>query len=58
MALAKSSSQATRKITKVGGHSYYVTIPLDYIRELGWREHQKVQVTKHGKKIIIEDWEA
>lgn len=33
-----------------------VTIPIEYIRELKWRERQKVTVRKSGKKLIIEDW--
>jgi len=57
MAFAKSASQPVRKLAKVGGHSYSVTIPLSYIRELGWKEKQKVVLTMRGKKITIQDWE-
>ncbi|MCP4653286.1 MAG: hypothetical protein GY858_07900 [Candidatus Omnitrophica bacterium] len=45
-----------RKITKTGRYTYYVTIPTDYIEELGWRLKQKVVVKKVGKRLIIEDW--
>ena len=46
-----------RKITKLaGGSSYGVTLPIEFVRELGWRERQKVVVKKSGKKLIIEDW--
>ena len=58
MARPKTASEPVRKLTRVAGSSYYVTIPLDYIRELGWRERQKVVVKKRGKKLIIEDWEG
>ncbi len=34
----------------------YVTLPIDEIRTLRWREHQKLVVRRVGKKIIIEDW--
>jgi len=57
MAFAKSASEPIRKLIKIAGTSYAITIPLDYIRELGWQKHQKVRVTKRGKKLIIEDWE-
>ena len=57
MARPKTASEPVRKLTKVGGSSYYITIPLDYVREFGWREHQKLVVKKRGKKLIIEDWE-
>lgn len=46
-----------RKISKVGGgKSFSVIIPIEMIRELKWREKQKVVFRKSGKKIIIEDW--
>lgn len=57
MTRPKTASQPIRKLTKVGGLSYSVVLPKDYIRELGWREHQKLQVLKKGKQIIIRDWE-
>lgn len=45
-----------RKLTKVGGASMSVTIPIHIIRELKWKEKQKVVVKKQGKKIIVQDW--
>jgi antitoxin component of MazEF toxin-antitoxin module len=33
-----------------------VTLPIELMRELKWREKQKVVVTKRGNKLIIEDW--
>jgi len=55
----KLSEQNIRKITKMGGgKSYGITIPIQYLRQLKWRERQKVVVKKRGKKIIIEDWEG
>jgi len=46
-----------RKVTKTGGgKSYAVTIPIEFIRELGWRERQKVVVEKKGKSLVIKDW--
>jgi len=46
----------SRKITKTGEYTYYVTIPREYIEALGWRCKQKVSVKLSGKKVIIEDW--
>ena len=57
MGLRKSASAPVRKITKVGGSSYAITIPMDFIKDLGWRERQKVVVKQEGKRLIIEDWE-
>jgi hypothetical protein len=47
-----------RKLTKVAsGTSYGITLPIEYIREFKWQEHQKLNIRKVGKKLIIEDWE-
>jgi len=46
-----------RKITKVaGGSSFSITLPIEMIRKLGWRERQKVVVSMRGEKLTIEDW--
>ena len=42
---------------KLGGHSLGVTIPIDIVRKLNWKERQKVVVDLRGKKIVIEDWQ-
>ena len=56
MARRNSYDKNTRKLTKLGD-SYALTLPIDIVRELGWREKQKVVVTKRGKGILIQDWE-
>ena len=45
-----------RKISKMGNGSTYITLPVELVRELRWRERQKVVVRRLGKKLIIEDW--
>jgi antitoxin component of MazEF toxin-antitoxin module len=47
-----------RKLTRVGrgGGSLGLTIPIEIVRSLKWRERQKVVVKKIGSKIIISDW--
>jgi antitoxin component of MazEF toxin-antitoxin module len=47
-----------RSITRSGGGSYGITLPIEIIRALQWQERQKVVVRSVGKKIIIDDWEA
>ena len=56
MSRRKISKENIRKIQKSKG-SYYVTIPIEYIRDFNWRERQKIKFKKSGKKLIIEDWE-
>jgi bifunctional DNA-binding transcriptional regulator/antitoxin component of YhaV-PrlF toxin-antitoxin module len=46
-----------RKLTKVGKDSYAVTIPIEMIRELGWRERQNLEVVRFGEGVRIIDWE-
>jgi antitoxin component of MazEF toxin-antitoxin module len=52
----KTSEKNIRKIMRLGKASLAITIPKDFLLELGWREAQKVVVKKRGKTIVIEDW--
>ena len=54
----KSTEKNIRKITKVGGHSYAVILPISTIKEWKWKERQKVivQIDKKNKTIKIRDW--
>ena len=56
MARRKSNEENIRKITR-SGNSYAITLPISVMRELGWREKQKVVVEKRGEGILIKDWE-
>ncbi len=46
----------TRKLTKLGGKSIGLTLPIDMVRELGWREKQKVTVKRVRGGLMIKDW--
>lgn len=46
----------TRSLQKTGGNTYTVSLPIEIIRELGWKTKQKVEVKKYGDGIIIKDW--
>jgi antitoxin component of MazEF toxin-antitoxin module len=50
------SRKPYRKLTRLGTHSAYVVIPAHILKELGWRERQKLTVKRSGKKIVIQDW--
>ena len=57
--MAKRSDKTNiRKLTKIGGHTLAVSIPIDMIRKLGWKERQKVVVSLKGKKLTVEDWKV
>ena len=57
MTRRKISDENIRKITKVGGSSYAVTIPIRIIKDFGWKERQKVVVEQRGKEVVIKDWQ-
>ncbi len=56
MARRKLENKNVRKLTRMGKKSIGLTLPIEIIRELKWREKQKVVVKKRGKKITIIDW--
>lgn len=45
-----------RKLTKLGKKSIGVTLPIEIVRELGWKERQKVVVKRTHGGVIIKDW--
>ena len=56
MARRKMSKRSIRNIQK-SQRTYYVTLPIEIMQELGWQERQKVVVKKYGKgKVLIQDW--
>lgn len=61
MARQSLENRNIRKLGKTGNAkspSYYVTIPVDLVRGLNWKEGQKVVVKRSRQKIVIEDWPA
>ena len=54
--MKKYSNKNIRKLTKTGSGSYYVVLPKEMVRGLSWKERQKLQVRRSGKRLIIEDW--
>ena len=55
MANRSYKERGTRNIQNSNG-TYHVTLPKELVRELGWKERQKVVVKKSGNKLTIEDW--
>jgi len=56
MANKKSTDKNIRKLTKIGRQSIGLTLPIEMVRELGWRERQKVVVKKANGSLIIRDF--
>ncbi len=45
-----------RKLTRVGKASFAVTLPVEYVAKLKWKEKQRLVVKLDGRKLIISDW--
>ncbi len=58
MANKKSTESGVRKLTKMGGKSLGVTLPIDLVRSLGWREKQNITVKKKNGALVIRDAKA
>ena len=39
------------------GDSYAITLPKNLVRELGWRDNQKLVAKRYGDGILFQDWE-
>ena len=52
----KSNETNTRKLTKIGKQSMGITFPIEYVRNLGWRERQRVVVKKIKGGLVIRDY--
>ncbi len=49
------NEQEIRKLLKLN-QSYALTLPVNDIRKLGWREKQKLIVKQIGDTLVISDW--
>lgn len=56
MAVRKSEDKNIRKLCKIGKQSVGLTLPVEMVRELGWKSKQKVVATRVKGGIVIRDW--
>jgi len=58
MPTRKLEDKNIRKLTRMGraGGSLGLTIPIEIVNELKWKERQKVTVKISRKRVIISDW--
>ena len=50
----KATERGVRKLTRSGG-SLNVSLPIELIKSLGWREKQNVVVKKIGGALVVRD---
>ena len=59
MPTQKSQNHTVRKLSKVGaGKSFAVTLPIEFVRKLKWKERQKLTVELKARHLVIKDWKA
>ena len=51
----RHNQRNTRKVIKLGT-SFVVSIPVEILKKLGWKEKQKVIVKKIHGGVQIKDW--
>ena len=57
MGRTRIETRNIRNLQKTGGGAtYMVTLPIEIVRELGWKTKQKLEIKKHGNGILIQDW--
>ncbi len=56
MGVRKTGEQNIRKLTKLGKKSLAVTLPVDIVKGLKWKEKQKVVVKRVRGGVVIKDW--
>lgn len=59
MTRSRIEDRNIRKLKRTGkgnSGSFSITVPIELIRELKWKEKQKLIFKKRGKGILIEDW--
>lgn len=58
MARSKKEEREVRKLTKVGKKTIAVTIPIEIIRELKWKEKQKVKIKRIRGGFVVRDYRS
>jgi len=56
MANRSNDERTVRSLTHTSGGSYLVTLPIEYVKALKWKEKQKLIVELSSDKIVIKDW--
>lgn len=57
MANRGSDERHIRKLGKTGGgKTYMLTVPIEYVRQLGWKEGQKLSVLIDDDRLVVSDY--
>ena len=56
MGARRAGEQNVRSISQNKTGTYQMSLPIELVRELKWKNHQRVVVKKQGNKLVVEDW--
>ncbi|MCX6763236.1 MAG: hypothetical protein NTZ97_00665 [Candidatus Moranbacteria bacterium] len=56
MSTRKLEEKNIRKLTKIGKKSMGLTLPIEMVRDLGWRERQRLTVKRIKGGLVVRDW--
>ena len=56
MPTRKYEDRNIRKLMKMAGKTLVVSLPIEIVRKLGWKEKQKVVVKRIHGGVTIRDW--
>lgn len=56
MTTRKAEDKNIRKLCKIGKQSVGLTLPVEMVRELGWKSKQRVVVTRVNGGVVIRDY--
>ncbi|MBL7197858.1 MAG: AbrB/MazE/SpoVT family DNA-binding domain-containing protein [Candidatus Omnitrophica bacterium] len=52
----KESEKTQRKILKTGNYTYMLTLPKEWVKRLGWRSKQIVELEIKDNRIVVKDY--
>lgn len=56
MGARKAGEQQVRNLTQNRTGTYSVSLPIELIRALKWKQGQRVVVSRSGNNLVIKDW--
>ena len=56
MPTQKLKNKKVRKLIRLGNGSIALTLPIELVKKLGWKEKQKVVARKVFGGLLIKDW--
>jgi len=56
--MKRRETKRIRKLTRIGGYSYAITLPMDVVKRFHWQEKQRLELLIDDKKeeILLRDY--